>query len=345
MKTLNAVEIFATGTWNGNKFVADDLKEIAEKTNELISKSTHRPPIKLGHSKKQILAQEDGQPALGWMENFKVVGTKLVADLKSIPDVLINSIKGELFKQLSVELTHHRNFGWFASGIAFLGSDLPAVKTLQDLQIYLSEKQEQNSTDNINSDFVLSFSEPVIINQEENMENDKIKELELSLKEKELQFKKREDDLAAKLAESKKKEVELSLKFSAVAFAEKKSAVVAEYNELVKEGILTPALFDDIEKEIDAQKTDNFSENSVFIFSHDLVAKIIENQEKKIELSETETVEQPEVEAEISIDEKVNTLINAKMESKQIDYFGAMKEVFSDQPGLKELYTKFAEEA
>ena len=112
-ENIKEVEIFAVGTWKGLKFVAEDLFEIAKNSNKLLARGRHKPPLKLGHDSKQVFDQTDGQPALGWLENFKVKGQKLVADFINVPDILIKAMKKQLFRQVSVELSHIEHTGFF----------------------------------------------------------------------------------------------------------------------------------------------------------------------------------------------------------------------------------------
>ena len=335
MRTIKEVEVFAVGTWNGMKFVGADLEEIADNTNALLSKKALRAPIKLGHSKTQILAQSDGQPALGWLDNFKVKGNKLLADLRDIPEILIKSIEGNLFKQVSIELKHEQNTGWFARGLAILGADLPAVKNLEDLQIYLSEK---SLPDNINGDFILCFSDPHF---DEIVMDNKTTELELKLKEKEIEF----NEKVKQLDEEKKA---FDKKKSELFFSEKKVEILPTFKELLTEGRLTPALFESITKEIDSHKA-NFSSEGEFAFSSKLVLDIIKSQEKKVELSDATVIEQPEAteeatESDFRIDEKIDSLVNEKVEKTGHSYLDCIELVLSENAELKEEYHKFQTE-
>ncbi|MEK6849071.1 MAG: hypothetical protein AABY01_00720, partial [Nanoarchaeota archaeon] len=163
---LLGVEVFAVGTWNDSKFTADDLREIAENTKALIATGRHKPPVKLGHEEQDFLLfgpdGELGQPALGWIENPRVVADKLLVDFKSVPDVVVEAIEQRRYRQVSAEISHLKHIGWVLNAVAIIGADLPAVTTLEDLQAYLSAnpihaKAKQNAV-------ALQFSEPVIHN-------------------------------------------------------------------------------------------------------------------------------------------------------------------------------------
>jgi len=102
-ETINNIEIFGVGTWNGMKFTKEDLEEIAKNTEVLLSDGKHKPPLKLGHSLNQILkGQDDGDPAMGWIENIRVEGKKLLADFARVPNILVSAFKeGIIVKCLS----------------------------------------------------------------------------------------------------------------------------------------------------------------------------------------------------------------------------------------------------
>jgi hypothetical protein len=138
------VEIFATGDWAGLTWTEKELDEIVKNFNEL--RDNIKPPVKLGHSSKQILAQEDGQPALGWVSGVKRNGNKLVAEFRDVPVILRELVQKGAYKRVSAEIyprfertVASRNLGksdvkgCVLSAVAFVGADVPEVKTLEDL--------------------------------------------------------------------------------------------------------------------------------------------------------------------------------------------------------------------
>lgn len=135
-------EILATGTWNGIQFNADRLKNIIHNFGEL--KDIHKPYLKIGHDDEQKLT--DGEPALGWIDELWINGAgKLMAKAIDIPDILYEAIKKKLYKRVSVELDmdveyKKENIGDVLTAVAILGADVPAVNTLSDLQVYMSNK-------------------------------------------------------------------------------------------------------------------------------------------------------------------------------------------------------------
>lgn len=142
LEDLNDVEIFSAGTYQLDEdttvtYTDDDVQEIADNTNKLISDGKHNPPGKLGHDGAQAFAAASGLPAIGWAENLRRKGSKLIADFKQVPKLAYQALKQGLYKKISSEIYHEkaskREFG--VSGkvlraVAFLGADVPKVKGL-----------------------------------------------------------------------------------------------------------------------------------------------------------------------------------------------------------------------
>jgi len=127
---IKEVEIFKTGTHNGNKFTSEDLTEMAKNFELLKSENPDFSlPIKIGHDN----AFGDGAPAAGWMTNIRKVGDKLFADLVDIPETIYKFIKNKGFRSRSVEIiTNFKDragkvIGKVLSAIALLGMTMPAV--------------------------------------------------------------------------------------------------------------------------------------------------------------------------------------------------------------------------
>lgn len=151
---LNDVEIFRAGTYqvidaNGDKrnvsYSADDVKQLAENGNSLISKHSYEAPAKLGHSEKQTVRTEAGLPAAGWVKSLRAKGGTLLADFKQVPAKLAEAIRRGRYKYVSSEIYDpedtKRNFGDFGikgftlRAVAFLGADVPVVKGLKPLML------------------------------------------------------------------------------------------------------------------------------------------------------------------------------------------------------------------
>lgn len=136
-------EIFAVGLWNGMEFTAEDLNLIANAFHAL--GDNHKVPLKMGHNNDQPLT--DGQPALGWVTDVWVAGSKLMAKFEHVPKIVAEAIKSKLYRTKSVELDMGVEYKgdyyfWVLSGVALLGADIPAVNTLNDLGALMSKTSD-----------------------------------------------------------------------------------------------------------------------------------------------------------------------------------------------------------
>ena len=129
------LEIFATGTHNGDPYTEDDLDQIV-KAHHAVGHEI-RPFLKLGHDEEQQLLQKDGYPAAGWFANIRRKGVKLIADLTNVPRKIAELIKqkayGRLSSEIYLDLDHKgTKYPKVLKAVALLGGDTPAVKTLDD---------------------------------------------------------------------------------------------------------------------------------------------------------------------------------------------------------------------
>lgn len=126
---LNGVEIFSTGTHNGDKYTGDDLDAMIAAFNAL----DFKPPLKSGHSK-----DDPGHPALGWVSNLRRLGDKLVADFTDMPKLVYEYIKDRRFNTVSSEIYWNlkrgsNTFSRALKAVALLGAEIPAVAGLRPL--------------------------------------------------------------------------------------------------------------------------------------------------------------------------------------------------------------------
>ncbi len=246
-KTIEGVEIFAVGTWNGFKFSREDLEEIAANTRGLMQRNRHKPPLKLGHDPDQsLLGQVDGDPALGWIENVRAQGDKLLADFVDVPDIVVRAMEGALFRQVSAEMQHIDPMGWMLTAVALLGADLPAVKTLEDLQVYLSERSEAGLAGEVQA-ACFSSTEPWIKRAKADLNEREPLERELNalrqFKDQSLRDQADKDGEIRRLRQQAKTRV----------FAAAKEKALAPFEEEVRAGQLAPALRDEIAAALDRQ--------------------------------------------------------------------------------------------
>lgn len=131
MATLDRVEVFAAGEWNGHNFDEDDLDDMVRSFND--EQLSGRLPVKLGHS------AADNEPARGWLSRVWREGDRLLATLTDVPDDIVDGIKSGAWRHVSVELMREvrtaagRSYRWLLDGLALLGSARPAVSVLKPL--------------------------------------------------------------------------------------------------------------------------------------------------------------------------------------------------------------------
>lgn len=151
---LLGVELLATGgpvhgggsPPEGDFWSTADLEAIASANRDLAAEL--KPPAKLGHGRRQALLAASGltdgeMPAVGWADgaSFRVSedGSKLLADIRKVPAKLAELIKAGAWRTRSVELgrvtsqTSEKTYDWAVTGFAWLGGQLPAVRTLDDV--------------------------------------------------------------------------------------------------------------------------------------------------------------------------------------------------------------------
>lgn len=140
MADLKGVEIFATGTWRGNKKItitASDLDAMIASFDALGgSVDGFRPPLVIGHTRTP------GEMAFGWTQRIYRVGNKILADFADVPDYLLSAIQTKQYNSVSIEMYPSLDYAGktyqnVLSAIAVLGAELPAVKGLKPLSASL----------------------------------------------------------------------------------------------------------------------------------------------------------------------------------------------------------------
>ena len=152
-------EVFAVGDWKGDKYGTKDLDEIVKGFDE--TKDALKPYVKLGHNDGQNLAQKDGLPAVGWIENVRRQGKKLLVDIKNVPKKIYELIKTGAYKRVSSEIFFNldingKKYPKLLKAVAFLGGDTPAVTSLDDILALYT--QELNFTTEVKNFREYSFS-------------------------------------------------------------------------------------------------------------------------------------------------------------------------------------------
>lgn len=139
------VEILAVGNWtdmHGTEFSVDaaKLKEIAHNFSAL--EEVIDVNLKFGHNNEQPLT--DGQPKLGHVSKVWEDGKTLFAMFSDMPKIVHDAIKKKLYDNVSIEAlldVSHKgvDYGTVLTAVSLLGMDIPAVKTLADLQTYMAK--------------------------------------------------------------------------------------------------------------------------------------------------------------------------------------------------------------
>ena len=181
LRNIKGVEIFETGTWNGDRYTHKDLELMVEAFKE--TKDKIKPHVKLGHNEDQFLLRNDGLPAAGWIEHVFIKGSKLMADIGGIPDKIFELLRKGAYKKISAEIFWDIEIGGkvhkrMISAIAFLGADTPAVTSLSDIlaQYGIKDYDSIKSYINENNEYTIKQYE---FNQEPSKMEKTEREIEL----------------------------------------------------------------------------------------------------------------------------------------------------------------------
>lgn len=163
-RRVEGVEVFATGTHNGDKYTIDDLDIMVSAFQSL--KGRLDPPLKIGHTSDEFnlsLAKHlkipielltgdggNGAMALGWVSSLRREGKVLVADFADVPEPIARLIQSKAFNKVSSEVIFDykdgkENYRRVLCGVALLGAQLPAVKDIKGLDksaIFTQQKKE-----------------------------------------------------------------------------------------------------------------------------------------------------------------------------------------------------------
>lgn len=126
---VRGVEIFSSGTHNGDEYTETDLDDMVKAFKEL----DYRPALKIGHTK-----DKPGSPAFGWITNLRKEGTKLLADFESMHDTVIQALRNRNYDRVSSEIYFNLKRGGNVfrralKAVALLGAEVPAVAKLVPL--------------------------------------------------------------------------------------------------------------------------------------------------------------------------------------------------------------------
>jgi hypothetical protein len=132
MNELKSVEIFATGKHNGDTYTSADLDAMVSAFNAL----DFKPALRVGHAAPG--ENESETPAVGWVENVRREGDKLVADFTNLADEVMALIKRKAFTRVSAEIFWNferagQKFSRVLKAVALLGVGIPGVAGLKPL--------------------------------------------------------------------------------------------------------------------------------------------------------------------------------------------------------------------
>ena len=240
LKSINGVEIFQTGKWNGDNYSTQDLQDMVDSFPAL--KDKLQPYVKLGHGEKQELLAKDELPSAGWIENIYMSGNKLLADIVDVPKVIYELIKNKAYKRISSEIYWNLKdssgevYKRALKAIALLGGETPAVGSLADVQALYTKRYHED----INGDLkIVDYS----MKGDKNMEEEnktlkaKISELEATIEE---------SGKAYSLLEEEKKELKIAAEeseknFSELQFENRKKDIISKVDSLIDTKKLLPA--------------------------------------------------------------------------------------------------------
>ena len=144
--TIPGIEIFQTGTYNGDNYGPSDLKDMIDAAPQV----GFQPPVKLGHmgdADTKALLKKEGLPAFGYVSNLRIKGKKIIADLVDVPKRLGEIIKKRGYSRVSSEIYWNYRKGSLTfprvlKAVALLGAEIPAITDLASIEaLYQAMKQ------------------------------------------------------------------------------------------------------------------------------------------------------------------------------------------------------------
>lgn len=150
---LRAVPIFEAGTHRGKPYTTADLDAIVKNFQKFSTgdNAMLRVPGVLGHEEKQEMLENffrrmsdhlrrSDLPAAAWASRVWREGRTLHADLEDVPPKIAQLIRTRRYRTVSAEIYDQPPEGIPGTGkmlrrIAFLGGDIPQIKTLDDIPL------------------------------------------------------------------------------------------------------------------------------------------------------------------------------------------------------------------
>jgi len=353
MASISNLQIFGAGTHNamsGKVTITEaDLDEMVSAFTALTPTNIVKPHLKLGHTDAQKwFGQKDGIPALGWIEKVWRIGTKLYADVRDVPSVLIDLIRQGRYHNVSAEvysgIEHDgKKFPWVLSAVSLLGVEMPAVKDLAGLAAALFQAGPLNQFADIRPDTITLSKEEKSMFTQEQVDSLIAAAVAKVTGEVKGEFEAKIEDLEAKLEVAVKASDATKAELETVRINAAQAEASALVDNAIKDGKLLPKQRDFAIAALssgDAKlKFGKDEKSTAEMFKEFLAAsgKVIDTSEqaggqyKKAEYSN----------AADEVDGKVKELIEADTSGK-LNYSVALKKVLASDPALKTRYTEMA---
>jgi hypothetical protein len=140
---LQGVEIFAAGNHRGKEYTRRDLDDMVQNFQRFSvgDKPLLEVPAVLGHEENQELLDRTDLPAAAWCKKIYRDGDVLKADFADVPRVIRRLIQGRRYKHVSSEVYDEPpdgvpgGSGKMLRRVAFLGGDIPQLKSLADIPL------------------------------------------------------------------------------------------------------------------------------------------------------------------------------------------------------------------
>lgn len=140
MAAIRGVEIFAAGIHRNQAYTEADLDAMAANFNQFSTgaRPALRVPAVLGHDEEQELLDRTDLPAAGWCERVYRDGPILKADFADVPPQVARLLQQKAYRKVSAEVYDEPPEGVPGKGkmlrrVAFLGGEIPQVKSLDDI--------------------------------------------------------------------------------------------------------------------------------------------------------------------------------------------------------------------
>lgn len=304
LRTINGVEIFSAGTWNGDTYTEKDLDEMIRAYDD--TRQGVMPPLKLGHDDKQKILQQDGYPAAGWVGKLYRNGKKLLADFIDIPDKIYELLTRGAYKKVSSEIYWNtdvdgKKYDKMLAGVALLGADMPAVSNLSDILSMYGKKVERKFYAELkNVPIIKSYSftgGPTRMSEQElsDVEIQKRRTNELETQLKSLLSSQQEQSREFELLKRNKQEADKRI--VELERAGREAQLESQLNEMVHVGTISPGMRA-YAKELLGEEKKLYTVNKKEYSKHDLLKEMLSLHAEAIKLNKKEAslslVEEPD---------------------------------------------------